>query len=950
MSFNPTDEQKEVINTWGKGVAVLAGAGCGKTSTLVEKCKELVRKNPDAVLCAVTFTERSASDLRRKLQKELPDFSKHWITTIHGLCGLISRSFPFEAGMDGDEEVGQQVEIDMLWEKSLDCIWMESLPSEVSDALDLLSDREGRASIVGLIERFKTLNHFGADFSKVGESGTNALHSLSILSLHVLNRYRKEKQEKGISDFDDLERFAAQALSSKKVARFFHQKFDLVLVDEFQDTNPIQGEIIQRLVKPSLENLVIVGDPKQSIYRFRDADLSVFEEYCSQLPVVCHLTQNFRSRPEIIEFVNTVCEPLFESSKLDYTGLVSTREAHPEGRALSQLRVSSPKDLGAAILGLEKSGVCLENVALLLRKIRGNEQWIQALVSSGISIAMGSGGFFWEDPRVKECIALLNWWVEPSNEFSGAVFLRSPLCQLGVSSELLSDDTIHSWVQSKDSLWDQFFSSGHPVAKSLNLIRGRPSRPGEVLLQLFESENAAELEAEYGVALMQLWHKCESFSSNGLGFYEVILELKKALRDGRRERDLPPPKSKGQLQVLTVHSSKGLEFEKVILLDFPLKKARSRPSPLLYWDRKNGVYLGNRDDRGQRMPKDKIEMPWKDRERFAELNESKRLFYVALTRAIDEMMIVVPEADLTLGKGIDDAYVSDYWRAWISPGESKLIEIESKKDEQLSLFSSNDTKNENRTSGLKNRETLKEVLKVRPRLSVTDWANFLKCSQRYAYEIFDPRPSEPDPFFATLGTSVHRALEFGDFNELEELESKYGSNRFKASHVKDWWSVSPHSAGLAGPDSEKEISFEIPFYLKDIDGNEIRQNFVGTIDALYFDEGKESWTIVDYKTVQRLATPDEIEKRYRNQMTLYALAVASMGSVELSNVRGVLVQFSPEGYRETEIAFPNAKQVEQDLRESLVELRRVHQIGSGSTRPGDYCRACSHSDICTALN
>src|SRR4051812_29161042 len=108
-SFSP--EQERVINSWGQGLAVLAGAGSGKTTTLVAKCMKLLERNPDARFIAVSFTERSASDIRAKLslafarQGVSTHLNQHWVMTIHGLCGAIIREYPREAGYEGEEAI-----------------------------------------------------------------------------------------------------------------------------------------------------------------------------------------------------------------------------------------------------------------------------------------------------------------------------------------------------------------------------------------------------------------------------------------------------------------------------------------------------------------------------------------------------------------------------------------------------------------------------------------------------------------------------------------------------------------------------------------------------------------------------------------------------------------------------------------------------------------------------
>ena len=167
-------EQQAVVGSWGQGMAVMAGAGSGKTTTLTLKCTELLRRNPEARFAAVSFTERSASDLRAKLTERLTSMqeqgvlpkvaaqagvlSRHWVMTIHGLCATIIREFPREAGFDGEESMLSEPEATLLWERALEAVWLEeNLPVDIQNAVDFLLNRESRDSLMSLLFRVREL-------------------------------------------------------------------------------------------------------------------------------------------------------------------------------------------------------------------------------------------------------------------------------------------------------------------------------------------------------------------------------------------------------------------------------------------------------------------------------------------------------------------------------------------------------------------------------------------------------------------------------------------------------------------------------------------------------------------------------------------------------------------------------------------------------------------------
>ena len=587
-------EQQRVIDTWGQGLAVMAGAGSGKTTTLVSKCLELLKRHPEARFAAVSFTERSASDLRAKLAEKLTQLGdpgaihQHWVMTIHGLCGAVIQEFPREAGLDGEEKVLSQSEANLLWQGVLDSLWLDELPGDLELALNALLDRESQRGLADLLRRLKELAALGAIDSLSSGSDSSSL-ALVQIGKFVLEKYSRLKRRRGVIDFNDLEVCADRALEAPHVREIFHRRFELVLVDEFQDTNPLQARLIWKLVRPEGSNLCVVGDPKQSIYRFRDADVTVFEEFCGRLPVQQSLTWNFRSRPGLIDFANGICLPAFQASQMAFEPLVPQRQPHPDLEPVLKLKVSSPTELAQWILSENQKGIPLDDMALLVRRIRGNEPWFRALTAKGIPLAFGSGGLFWDDPRVRELVAFLKWWDHPSNQLSGAVFLRSPWMEI-------SDPVLDEWVRQDPSFQEPFFRSGHPVAMRLKNRRGAPTRPGELLMALLGD---ADREEELWAPLLGLWHRVEEYSSGGLDFHEVVQEVSRAVDEKRREREVPAPRQLGQLSVLTLHGAKGLEFQHVILIDFPFK-SRSSDAPLLFWDREKGAFLGGRDEEGQR--------------------------------------------------------------------------------------------------------------------------------------------------------------------------------------------------------------------------------------------------------------------------------------------------------------------------------------------------------------
>jgi len=947
----PSPEQQKVIDSWGQGMAVIAGAGSGKTTTLVTKCVELLRRKPDAKFAAVSFTEKSANDLRAKLSLRLAEefggggnvLAGHWVTTIHGLCGSILRENPRKAGFDGEETMLAEAETQLLWEQAIEALWLDDLPGEIAESLEALLNRESRSSILELLWRVKDLAGFGALDSLDGtEDGSS--RALARVTRFVLDRYERMKRRRGGLDFSDLEKGAEQALKSESVRRAFHERFDLVLVDEFQDTNPLQAKIIWQFVKPDASNLCVVGDPKQSIYRFRDADVSVFEEFCSRLPVNLSLTWNFRSRPGIIDYANQICGPAFEASGMRYEALTAKRDTHERLEPVTRLEVRTPEDLGRWVRAEQEKGIALHEMALLLRKIRGNERWLKALTSAGIPIAVGSGGLFWEDPRVRELVALLKWWDNPGNSLSAAVFLRAPW--LGIP-----DVTIDEWIKQDPTLRKPFLASSHPIALALRELEGRVIRPAELVLGVLVSDEA---ERELGAPLLGLWHRLEELSSRGLDFHRVVREVSESVDESRRERDVPPPRNQGQLCVLTLHGSKGLEFDHVLLLDFGGKPQRAN-SPLLFWDRERGAYFGARTSDGTRDDKGPLEVSWRELEKKKNLAESKRLFYVALTRARERLVLVCPEdGALEEVPSREDAFAKDHWRAWIecmgialplSP-VAAAADLAPRVGQALA------------TSGVAKRK-LSPTRLQRPRHSVTEWNMLSRCARAYEWTYVRPRvvaegipevghftgariasSSDEEISQKELGTRVHACLERGDFDGLTRLEQEVGRDRFVSEPVMSWalssaWMAPPNPSD--GRDVWTELSFELP-----VDGEVL----VGSMDRLVLSrrDGVSRYSVVDFKVTAKPKSVDALLEAYRTQLDLYAWALEKLhGRADDMTAEALLVNISAAKIQAVQVPLRQLR-----VEELASKASAIIDGSEGEPSPGPLCQVCEFRRSCSA--
>jgi ATP-dependent helicase/nuclease subunit A len=409
-----TDEQEHAVARRAEPLLLSAAAGSGKTSVLVERFVAAVREDgiAPARILAITFTERAAGELRARVRARLlalddreaaRDTEAAFVGTFHGFCARLLRAHSLAAGLDPAFTILDEGLSGRLRELAFASALRGFLAGERGEAVDLLAaygvDRvrgmleqvyaelrsrgqlsprlpAPRTAPTGEIDDRRPAPH-GADPSPDWDSRPDADLSLDAdaaracaLLDELLERfglaYAHLKSERAAVDFDDLELLAGELLTRRDGVRVaWSERFELLMVDEFQDTNPRQLAILRALDRG---NLFTVGDELQSIYGFRHADVSLFRARHSELQELggsIRLTRNFRSRESLLDVVNAVFAGRFPG----YTPLVAGR------------RDDAPMELG---LGIEVQPVAgpapasvLETepeIELLLTDVRGWEE------------------------------------------------------------------------------------------------------------------------------------------------------------------------------------------------------------------------------------------------------------------------------------------------------------------------------------------------------------------------------------------------------------------------------------------------------------------------------------------------------------------------------------------------------------------------------------------------
>ncbi len=479
-------------------------------------------------------------------------------------------------------------------------------------------------------------------------------------------------------DFDDLELGAVRLLAQAPVRQRWQETLKAILVDEFQDTNPRQAAIVDALCGDHDDRLFVVGDARQSIYRFRGADVTVFrrteERFAACRWEVLALRESFRTHAQLLQAIDHLLEPILrvppDSAPLDigYEALVAHRTAPPAGLPPPYVEfcLGAGADIGAArpaaaraladrLLELRHTGQmeAWSDVAVLFRASRSYQIYESAFETAGIPFVTVAGVGFYDRPEVRDLLNMLRAIAEPWNDLALAGLLRSPAFAIRDSAlyrlrivgdrrrplrralaegvaELDGEDAIG--VQRAARL----LADLEPLADRLPVA--------ELLSQLLERTDYRAVLAASDVS--RLWRNVdklmEDARASGLVRVREFLEYVNTLRDVEVREAEAAVEAAGAVRLMTVHKAKGLEFPVVVIGD--ASHAGSSRQELFYVVRGLGIAAGS-CGRSADQPLAVKLAAWHDqRETDA---EGRRLLYVAATRARDKLIV---SGTVTLGR------------------------------------------------------------------------------------------------------------------------------------------------------------------------------------------------------------------------------------------------------------------------------------------------------------
>lgn len=399
------DEQIEPVKQTEGAVLVFAGAGSGKTRVLTSRIAYLlsVKKVPPEAVLAITFTNKAADEMKERVEK-FADARNMWICTIHSMCVRILRMFPEEAGIQKNFSIYSETERVNVIKKSFQECGYDSESEEIlKDAKWHISN----AKMLGL-----TPEEYAIEID--GERNAGAIYK-------IYSRYQAHLHENNALDFDDLLNETRNLLRDRAdVREYLSSRFRYVLVDEFQDTNGVQYEIVKDLVSVH-GNLFVVGDDDQSIYGWRGAKIENILHFSKDFPSAktFNLQRNYRSTKNILNVANAVIEHnLTRHKKTLWTENV---EGEPPKGYEAEEESGEARYVARVISDLVERGYRYADCAVLLRLNALTRAFEQEFLSDGIPFKVFGGFKFYERKEVKDLLAYLR---VIHNPFDGEALVR----------------------------------------------------------------------------------------------------------------------------------------------------------------------------------------------------------------------------------------------------------------------------------------------------------------------------------------------------------------------------------------------------------------------------------------------------------------------------------------------------------------------------------------------
>lgn len=968
--LNP--QQLKAVQHGNGPLLIIAGAGTGKTTVVTERIKYLILEKhvPPSAILALTFTEKAAREMEERIDIAMPyGYTQMWIVTFHAFCDRILRSEAIHIGLNPSYTLLTEAESVLFLRKhlfSLNLDYFRPLgnPNKFLEGLIQHFSRLADEDVTPL----QYLEHA----RKHDEQELEAKKTLELANAYKV--YSDLKAKEGVMDFSDLITNTLTLFRKRgNVLQQYQEQFKYILVDEFQDTNFAQNKLAI-LLAGEQKNITVVGDDDQAIYRWRGAAISNMIQFTTQFPdcKIVTLTQNYRSTQEILDRAYTLIQhnnpDRLEAKEHINKKLTAVRKQQNSPiELLFAPRVEDEADLLAKKIQQHtaKGNYRHQDIAILVRANGHAQAFVKTLTRYNIPFQFLGPGRLFHQEEIKDLIAYLKVLYNFEDATSLYRVLTMPifeldlkdiaaLLNLGRRKNLTLFETLEKTTN--NSLTDSLFlqeKTIEKVTKITNMIKHHlklvpKESAGQILYyflehtgmlrQFLSAKTDTDLKKQQNIA--KFFDKLKTYEAQHLdaSVFAVVdwIELCMQMGESPLATDTDWTENNA-VNILTVHSSKGLEFPIVFLVNvvsqrFPTRQRREQiPIP-------------------QHLIKEIL--PEGD----FHLEEERRLFYVGMTRAKDYLYFCAAKF---YGEGKRERKISPF--VYEALGESYVDKQLGKQKIQQAVIQPTLLEwAEKQELQIQQKKSLYPAIPPITYLSFSQIQCFDMCPLHYKLRYIVKIPSQISAA-QSFGSSIHLALR--DYYQ-QVIKGSKPTQEDIVELLKRHWVDEGYSSKTHQKEAlEKAINIlqaytkkndniphyplgvEIPFqfYITDKTNRKRTIKIGGRIDRVdKIDEKKIE--IIDYKTGNNI--PEENELKNNLQLTFYALAAMNVNdSLFNRNPNDVLLSLY---FLEDEKKYSTTRNLEQlevakeQIFQKVEEIEKSDFACSGTM----FCQNCEYKMLC----
>ena len=945
-------EQLEAIKYGNGPLLIIAGAGTGKTTVITERIKYLITEHspdipkqrfaitkglakPEEIL-ALTFTEKGAKEMEERIDVALPlSYGEMWVMTFHSFCDRILRESAIHIGLDPKYNLMTEAEsVDFLrrnlFELGLDYFRPLGNPTKFLE---------------GLLQHFSRLQdecvtptdyiNWVKTIKKPKDDETRLELQKSTELANAYKKYNELKTKESLFDFGDLITYTLKLFKERpNILKVYQEKFKYILIDEFQDTNFAQNELAILLAGKN-KNITAVADDDQAIYRWRGAAVSNVIQFRSNFPRtrIIVLSKNHRSTQEILDrsydlIQHNNPDRLEVIEKINKELISQSKKTKPDTIKLIHTTNVSDEALEVAkeIIKLTTKGKYdYSDIAILVRANNHAESFLREFERQGIPHQFLGPSKLFEREEIIDLISYLKELYNPEDTENLYRLLSSDI--FDISSLTLIK--LNSLAKRKSlSLFEIVSESGdEKLVKVINLI----DKHLKVLNKKTAGEILYDFVNEIGL-LQKIVKNSEDIKAKNIAkFFEKIKAYENENKDSSvfkvvdyidllTEMGETPTITDGDWQennavnILTVHSSKGLEFPVVFLVNLVNERFPSR-------ERHEQIPI----------PDELIKevLPKGD----YHIQEERRLFYVGMTRAKEKLYFTASDyyADAKRAKKISPFVIE-------ALGKSVDFSLLEKKNGLIDSF--NVSKKEISNIGSNN-------LKI-DYLSVSQIETFKDCPLHYKLKYIYKLPTTTSASIS-FGVSIHNTLkEFID--PTVGITTKDILGLYKKNWIEDGYLNKKHKQEFYILGKKYLHDFLEKEYDKKIKTLATEQKFIvpldktlkigGTIDRVD-DLGGGKFEVIDYKTGANIPTQKDVDKDL--QLSFYALATSNLYKVKPEAIKLSLYYFKTQ----TKITTHRTEKDLEKVKKEILKIRDEIEKSDFKCNNSYFCqKGCEYSMFC----